>query len=124
MTLQSRAFRDDAKLQAAASDPSAHITRGASGPHVVKIQNALNILDDARLREDGEYGSLTAAAVLAYKRKRNIVNYAYQTTADDIVGVMTMAALDREMGEREREPVVRIYPTMLWRRICGRPRGL
>src|SRR5262249_41293895 len=39
----------------------------------------------------------TAAAVLAYKRKRNIVNRTYQAQADNIVGKMTMAALDREM---------------------------
>jgi peptidoglycan hydrolase-like protein with peptidoglycan-binding domain len=119
MTLQSQAFRDDPKLQAAARDPSAHIIRGARGTHVAKIQNALNILDHAELRGDGEYGPLTAAAVLAYKRKRDIVNYAYQTAADDIVGVMTMTVLDREMAEREREPVL-IRPCFGGKSVGGR----
>ena len=39
----------------------------------------------------------TAAAVVAYKRTRKIINYKYQTEADDIVGKMTIAALDREL---------------------------
>jgi peptidoglycan hydrolase-like protein with peptidoglycan-binding domain len=123
MTLHSQAFRDDPKLQTAASDNSAHITRGARGPHVAKIQNALNILDDAGLQVDGDYGALTAAAVLAYKRERNIVNRSYQTTADDIVGIMTMEALDREMFEREQDPLIPVFPTLLWRPIRRKPRG-
>ena len=79
----------------------AHILSGAIGPHVAKIQKALNILDGANLSEDGVYGPATAAAVLRYKRKRDIINRSYQTQADDIVGIMTMAALDREMSEKE-----------------------
>jgi hypothetical protein len=43
------------------------------------------------------YGPTTAAAVLAYKTRRRIINTAYQTSADNIVGRMTIAALDREM---------------------------
>ena len=50
------------------------------------------------------YGPSTADVVLAYKRKRNIINYSYQTTADNIVGKMTMAALDKEMLAREINP--------------------
>jgi hypothetical protein len=46
---------------------------------------------------DGIYGHRTAAAVLAYKRARNIVNHKYQTQADNIVGKMTIAAFDREL---------------------------
>ncbi len=65
------------------SDP-AHITPGATGPHVKKIQQALNKLDRANLMEDGIYGHRTAAAVLAYKRARNIVNHKYQTLKQTI----------------------------------------
>ena len=43
------------------------------------------------------YGPSTAAAVLAFKTRRNIINRAYQTKADNIVGRMTIAALDAEM---------------------------
>src|SRR5262249_23232676 len=42
--------------------------------------------------------------VLAYKQKRNIVNRSYQTQADNIVGKMTMAALDLEMLSIEAGP--------------------
>jgi peptidoglycan hydrolase-like protein with peptidoglycan-binding domain len=80
MSLQSKLFRGDPKLEAAAVSDSAHIMLGASGPHVLKIQTALNLLDGAGLDPDSKYGPATAAAVLAYKRKRNIVNRSYQTT--------------------------------------------
>jgi hypothetical protein len=43
------------------------------------------------------YGRSTADAVLAYKRRRNIVNTSYQSTADDIVGTMTIQAMDDDL---------------------------
>jgi hypothetical protein len=104
MGLQSRLFRGDPKLEAAAVSASAHITPGAMGDHVVKIQFALMRLDEAPLSQDGVYGPKTAAAVLAYKQKRNIINRSYQSQADNIVGVMTMASLDKEMFEQEQQP--------------------
>lgn len=86
------------------SDP-AHIVPGATGEHVFKIQNALITLDglaiDATELSDKTYGPSTAAAVLSFKTKRQIVNRAYQTQPDDIVGKMTIAALDKEMLARE-----------------------
>jgi peptidoglycan hydrolase-like protein with peptidoglycan-binding domain len=97
MALQSELFRGDPKLEAAAVSDSAHIVPGSVGPHVKKIQQALNRTDGAKLAEDGSYGSRTAAAVLSYKRTRKIVNLRYQTQADNIVGRMTIAALDREL---------------------------
>jgi peptidoglycan hydrolase-like protein with peptidoglycan-binding domain len=104
MGLQSQLFRGDTKLQAAAvSDPD-HITPGAAGPHVGKIQRALIQLDGAAIAQDSIYGPATAAAVLAFKQQRNIINRRYQTQADNIVGKMTIAALDREMLEKERLP--------------------
>jgi hypothetical protein len=102
MALKSKLFRGDSKLEAAAVSDPAHITIGAKGEHVRKIQQALTILDGANLDLDGTYGHETAAAVLAYKQKRNIINRSYQTRADNIVGKMTIAALDLEMLKREQ----------------------
>ena len=96
--LNSKLFRDDAKLKAAAVSNSAHVVPGAKGDHVRKIQIALNQLDNAGLDPDGSYGQATAKAVLAFKKKRGTINRSYQTEADNIVGIMTMAALDTEMA--------------------------
>src|SRR5262249_5845654 len=108
MPLSSQLFQGDAALEAAANIDSAHITRGARGPHVEKIQTALNILDNAGLAVDGAYGPATANAVLNYKTKRNIINPSYQRSADNIVGKMTMAKLDEEMRAYETKPPARI----------------
>ena len=59
-----RSLRGDPKLEAAAVSNSAHISPGAVGAHVAKIQRALIILDSANLSEDGVYRPTTAAAVL------------------------------------------------------------
>src|SRR3954463_9380189 len=72
MALQSQLFRNDPKLEAAAVSDPAHIVPGARGEHVRKIQLALIQLDRAAIAADGVYGPATAAAVLAYKKKRNI----------------------------------------------------
>ena len=110
MSLQSKLFRGDPKLEAAATSPPDHILPGAAGSHVAKIQQALIELDGAIINPGElvakQYGPSTAAAVLSYKQKRAIVNRSYQTQADNIVGIMTMAALDREMLNREQAPVV------------------
>jgi hypothetical protein len=117
--LQSGLFKDDAALQAAADRNPAHIVEGASGFHVAKIQAALLLLDeDAEILFKefvaGFYGSSTADAVLAYKTRREIINRDYQQTADNIVGIRTTAAMDKELldnkvasilcdpGERQR----------------------
>ena len=104
MPLQSQLFKGDAKLEAAAVSDAAHIVTGATGPHVGKIQLALIELDGAGIAQDSIYGPATASAVLAYKKKRNIINRSYQSQADNIVGKMTIAALDREMFARENDP--------------------
>ncbi len=105
MSLQSKLFRGDPKLEAAAVSNAAHIVPGAVGEHVAKIQQALIQLDGASIAGDElvarSYGPSTADAVLSYKKNRNIINRSYQTQADDIVGIMTMAALDREMSKSE-----------------------
>ena len=101
MPLQSRLFKGDAKLEAAAISDPAHIVPGDRGEHVRKIQIALIQLDSATIGTDGIYGPATAAAVLRYKQKRNIINRSYQTQADNIVGKMTMTSLDTEMLAKE-----------------------
>lgn len=105
MPLRSELFRGDTRLEGAASRDSAHIVPGGRGPHVEKIHLALMLLDDAEIASDeladDLYGPSTAAAVLAYKRRRRIVNTRYQTTPDNIVGRMTMASLDNEMFGRQ-----------------------
>jgi hypothetical protein len=101
MSLQSRLFNGDSKLEAAAVSDPAHIVPGAVGPHVGKIQCALVQLDGAKIKQDSDYGPKTVSAVLAYKQKRNIINPSRQTQADNIVGIMTIASLDREMLAKE-----------------------
>ena len=117
MPLQSVLLRGDAKLEAAATSDPAHITPGQRGEHVGKIQAALNLLDNAGLDLDEIYGPKTANAVLAFKRKRAIVNRNTQTTADNIVGRMTMAALDRELSAFDASRPLRL------RDVNGKPGG-
>jgi hypothetical protein len=107
MALESELFRDDQRLQACAVDNAAHLTPGAVGPPVAKVQIALALVDEAEI-DAGElaatrYGPSTAAAVLDFKTARSIINFSYQTQADNIVGKMTIAALDREMAAFERK---------------------
>jgi len=102
MTLVSKLFAGDAKLEECATNDSAHITTGSAGNHVALIQTALILLEGANIVADGRYGPAMASAVLAYKTKRAIINFSYQTQADNIVGKMTIARLDAEMVEFER----------------------
>ena len=99
MSLQSELFRGDTKLDAAAVSNPAHIVPGAVGEHVAKIQAALLKLDgiviDPVEVTAKRYGSSTANAVLSYKKKRSIINTSYQSQADNIVGIMTITALDK-----------------------------
>lgn len=105
MALRSKLLRGDPKLEAAAVSHPAHIVPGAVGAHVGKIQLALLLLDGAVIdvaeQEETRYGPSTADAVLAYKKARDIINRSYQTQADNIVGIMTMAALDQELLQSE-----------------------
>jgi len=116
MTLISRLFRGVPALEACLLQDSAHITNGTVGLHVPKIQKALMMLDrvlvDAGEVEAMRYGPSTAAAVLAYKKKRSIINRSYQSQADNIVGKMTIQSMDKEMFAAEG--IVRPCP-------CGDP---
>jgi len=105
MALLSRLFRGVPALEACLVRDSAHVTLGTVGTHVPKIQKALMMIDrvvvDANEVEAMRYGASTAAAVLAYKKKRRIINRSYQTQADNIVGKMTIRSLDKEVSTAE-----------------------
>jgi hypothetical protein len=107
MPLQSKLFKGDQRLEACLIHDSAHVTPGTAGEFVTKIQKALFILDGAVIdpSEQGIYGPSTADAVLAYKKRRKIINYSYQTQADNIVGKMTIASLDNELTQVRLVPV-------------------
>jgi hypothetical protein len=86
------------------------VTPGSAGDFVRRIQVALMRIDGLRI-DAGElagkrYGLSPAATVLQIKQDRDIVNRAYQMQADDIVGKMTIAALDEEMLELERSRTI------------------
>ncbi len=110
MPLHSRLFRGDPRLEACLIQDSAHITQGAAGEHVAKIQFALATIDNfgiaPRDLSTGTYGASTADAVLAYKTRRQIINRSYQTKADNIVGKMTIASLDKEMFVHEHQSTI------------------
>ena len=111
MALISRLFRGNKKLEACLVDHAAHVTLGAHGEHVAKIQFALFSLDSLKIDQtelvDQTYGRSTAAAVLSYKTKRQIINRSYQNTPDNIVGKMTIASLDAEMSRRQTSSLAR-----------------
>lgn len=103
--LFSRTFSRDERLNRCAVDNAAHVTPGSRGEFVRLIQRAVAAIDGTEI-DRGEldsttYGTSTAAAVLRYKTKRNIINHAYQTKPDDIVGIMTIRTLDSEMATLE-----------------------
>jgi peptidoglycan hydrolase-like protein with peptidoglycan-binding domain len=106
--LISNLFKDCQPLQDCLVRDSAHVTRGAVGDHVARIHLALADLGapavDAAEVAGRRYGPSTAAAVLAFKKARKIVNRAYQTSEDDVVGKMTVAALDRELFDKQYVP--------------------
>ncbi len=101
MPLVSQLFRSNQRLQRCLIEDSAHVTLGSRGVHVSLIQYAVLRLEGGEI-EGSEiteklYGPTTADVVLAYKTFRGIINPAYQVSADNIVGRMTIATLDKEM---------------------------
>jgi hypothetical protein len=108
MGLRSKLFSGDPTLEACLIHNPAHIKEGAVGKHVSKIQTALLITDGFSVSPDElrtlRYGPSTSYAVLSFKRKRNIINYSYESQVDNIVGKMTIAALDNEVRLKEMGP--------------------
>jgi peptidoglycan hydrolase-like protein with peptidoglycan-binding domain len=108
MPLVSNLFKDNDALQACLVLDSKHVVPGSFGEHVKLIQIALQDLDNLKIDPvelaDKRYGPSTATAVLAFKKKRRIINYAYQETEDNIVGKMTISRMDQEMHDRQYIP--------------------
>ena len=106
MGLQSNLFKGNPALEACLLYDYAHIPPGAVGNHVGKIQTALVQLDGLQIDPSelaaDRYGPSTAAAVLQYKTKRNIINFSYETRADNTVGKLTIASLDQQMLQQEQ----------------------
>lgn len=101
MALSSQLFRRNKRLQDCLVSDRAHVTPGSRGLHVQLIQFAVLTLQNGQILGNeimsATYGPSTAALVLAYKKRRKIINTAYQKTPDNIVGKMTIAALDFDM---------------------------
>jgi hypothetical protein len=79
----------------------------------------------------GQYGPTTAAAVLRFKTENQIINRSYQTRPDNIVGKMTMKALDQAMmnapdpGEdRSAEVGAAILATLVKMDVALGPRNI
>lgn len=111
MALRSRLFAGDPHLEACALRDSAHLTPGTRGTHVGKVQYSLDVIDQLRIARqeliEQFYGPSTAEAVLSFKSRRAIINRGYQSTADNIVGRMTIAALDAEMLRKQNLTLAR-----------------
>lgn len=101
MPLNSLLFAGDPRLEKCLISDPAHVQLGDAGEFVTLIQDALRAIDQLEIDpaeiEQKRYGRSTAAAVLAYKRKRGIINRSYQSAADNIVGKMTIKSLDDDM---------------------------
>jgi hypothetical protein len=102
MALSSSLFVNDGPLNQALEIDSAHILPGSVGTHVLKLQAALEILEEIELpaeeKEGFVYGPATADAVLHYKSIRRIINFAVQQQADNIVGKRTIRTMDEELN--------------------------
>jgi len=109
MSLGSNLFKDSKRLaQCEISDP-AHVAPGDRGDHVRLIQLALGEIEAANIDpselSQTRYGPSTAGAVLNYKTKRRIINRAYQTSPDNIVGKMTIVSMDKDMLSLQTTPL-------------------
>ena len=108
MPLKSIYFAGVERFEQCLVNDTEHILPGEVGPHVRDIQIAIGIVDGVTI-DEGEllasrYGPSTADAVQEYKKTRDIVNRNYQSSADNIVGKRTIARLDEDMFNLQREP--------------------
>ena len=108
MALFSALFRHVKELETCQTNDAGHLTPGSRGFHVRLVQTALCRLGFKLITGqeyiDGVYGPTTAAEVLRYKTSRSIINHAYQSKPDNIVGKMTITRLDGEMVILEHIP--------------------
>jgi peptidoglycan hydrolase-like protein with peptidoglycan-binding domain len=108
LALRARLFKGSSRLQGCLLHDHAHVAPGSKGDHVYRIQTALSWLDyavDPGELKTSAYGPSTSKAVLEYKKQRNIVNRSYQSQADNIVGKMTIAAMDKELSVMDKSSV-------------------
>jgi hypothetical protein len=93
------------KLENCAIHDLDHIIPGSVGDHVRRIQIALNQLMNIFLGMDGVYGERTAAAVVASKDAQSPpLRQPGQSKADNIVGIRTIKALDKQIFDLENKP--------------------
>ncbi|GJE61215.1 hypothetical protein [Methylobacterium trifolii] len=116
--LNSALFKPDDRLQKAAVDHKYHVKNGEQGLYVRRIQYFLYGMgvfhkmyeivnndvgplaaserwsDMTSDLENAYYGNATSYGVWIYKDHYQIIGKGYQTTADDIVGVMTIRHMD------------------------------
>lgn len=93
------------KLERCAVRDADHVTPGSVGDHVKRIQIALNQLSKVFLAINGIYGPKTAAAVVAFKEAQSPpLRQPGQSIADNIVGIRTIKALDKQMRDFENAP--------------------
>lgn len=106
MPLRSELLRDDPRLASCLVRDDSHLVEGTVGACVGKVQIALFIIDGLKIHSDElqakRYGRSTADAVLSFKARRNIINRGYQSKPDNIVGKMTVAALDEELLKKQK----------------------
>lgn len=108
MPLASNLLQSNERLNDCLIRDGAHLLPNDAGEHVRLVQIALRaidglVIDPAELASNS-YGPSTAAAVLSYKTKRSIINRSRQSAPDNIVGKMTIAALDQDMLALEHTP--------------------
>jgi hypothetical protein len=90
------------ELERCAVFDAEHIPPGSRGDHVERIQTALTKLLKVFLEIDGKYGPRTAEAVQQFKEAQAPpLRQPFQATADNIVGIRTIKALDEQMAELE-----------------------
>ena len=112
--LTSDLLKDNPQLQDCSIKNSAHISQkdNKTGAHVTKIQTALIRIDPTLKIAQSEidsatYGDTTAKAVQKYKEDRSIINFTYQNSADDVVGIMTIRRLDAEVKDGQTKLVAK-----------------
>lgn len=100
--LESDLLSANKRLQECLVKDSSHVRLNDSGEHVLLLQKALNKIGElpSELPENGTFDATMAGAVARYKKNRGILNYAGQI--DDIVGKLTITAIDNELVARNR----------------------
>jgi hypothetical protein len=93
------------ELERCAGNDASHITPGATGDHVKRIQIALNTLSNVFLGIDGIYGPKTGDAVVVFKEAQSPpLRQPWESIADNIVGIRTIRALDKQMYDHDHAP--------------------